>query len=85
MSDAAHVLAAAGRKAGIAVEPAELLRDGSHALFTLPGRIVARLATVEAFGQAYAPTFSQVLIFVLMAVVVLARPAGLFGREEATA
>ncbi|MFE6648598.1 branched-chain amino acid ABC transporter permease [Nocardioides sp. NPDC057772] len=40
---------------------------------------------VEAFGQAYAPTFAQVLIFVLMAVVVLARPAGLFGREEATA
>ena len=39
---------------------------------------------VEAFGQAYAPTFAQVLIFVLMAVVVLARPAGLFGREEAT-
>lgn len=38
---------------------------------------------VEAFGQAYAPTFAQILIFVLMAVVVLARPAGLFGREEA--
>jgi branched-chain amino acid transport system permease protein len=38
---------------------------------------------VEAFGQAYAPTFAQILIFVLMAVVVLVRPAGLFGREEA--
>jgi branched-chain amino acid transport system permease protein len=38
---------------------------------------------VEAYGQAYAPTLSQILIFVLMAVVVLARPAGLFGREEA--
>lgn len=38
---------------------------------------------VEAFGQAYAPTLSQILIFVLMAVVVLVRPAGLFGREEA--
>lgn len=38
---------------------------------------------VEAFGQAYAPTFAQILIFVLMAAVVLARPAGLFGREEA--
>lgn len=37
---------------------------------------------VEAFGQAYASTFAQVLIFVLMAVVVLLRPAGLFGREE---
>ncbi len=39
---------------------------------------------VEAFGQAYAPTFSQILIFVLMAAVVLLRPAGLFGREEST-
>lgn len=38
---------------------------------------------VEAFGQAYAPTFAQILIFVLMAVVVLLRPAGLFGREDA--
>ncbi len=38
---------------------------------------------VEAFGQAYAPTFAQIAIFVLMAVVVLLRPAGLFGREEA--
>jgi branched-chain amino acid transport system permease protein len=38
---------------------------------------------VEAFGQAYAPTYAQILIFVLMAAVVLVRPAGLFGREEA--
>lgn len=38
---------------------------------------------VEAFGQAYAPTFAQILIFVLMAVVILVRPAGLFGREDA--
>jgi branched-chain amino acid transport system permease protein len=38
---------------------------------------------VEAYGQAYAETFSQVLIFLLMAVVILVRPAGLFGRKEA--
>ncbi len=37
---------------------------------------------VEAYGQAYAPAFAQILIFVLMAVVILVRPAGLFGREE---
>jgi len=36
---------------------------------------------VEAFGQAYAPTYAQILIFVLMAVVILVRPAGLFGKE----
>ena len=38
---------------------------------------------VEAYGQAYAPALAQVLIFVLMAAVLLVRPAGLFGREEA--
>jgi branched-chain amino acid transport system permease protein len=37
---------------------------------------------VEAYGQAYAPSFAQVVIFVLMALVVLVRPSGLFGREE---
>jgi branched-chain amino acid transport system permease protein len=40
---------------------------------------------VEAFGQAYAPTFAQLLIFILMAVIILVRPAGLLGRKEATA
>ncbi|WP_157155636.1 MULTISPECIES: branched-chain amino acid ABC transporter permease [unclassified Diaminobutyricimonas] len=38
---------------------------------------------VEAYGQGYYGTFAQVLIFVLMAVVILVRPAGLFGRKEA--
>ncbi len=37
---------------------------------------------VEAFGQAYAPAFAQVVIFLMMALVILARPAGLLGREE---
>jgi branched-chain amino acid transport system permease protein len=40
------------------------------------------IGLVEAYGQAYAPSFAQVVIFVLMAVVVLVRPSGLFGREE---
>lgn len=39
---------------------------------------------VEAYGQAYAPSLAQILIFVLMAGVLLVRPAGLLGREEAT-
>ena len=38
---------------------------------------------VESFGQAYAPAFAQVVIFLVMALVILARPAGLLGREEA--
>lgn len=50
------------------------------------GAVVAGfiVGLVEAFGQAYAPQFSQILIFVLMALVILIRPAGLFGREEST-
>jgi branched-chain amino acid transport system permease protein len=56
-------------------------------LGSILGAVVAGylVGLVEAFGQAYAPTFSQILIFVLMAVVILVRPAGLFGRREATA
>jgi branched-chain amino acid transport system permease protein len=53
-------------------------------LGSIAGAVVAGFAVglLEAFGQAYAPSLSQILIFVLMAVVVLLRPAGLFGREE---
>jgi branched-chain amino acid transport system permease protein len=53
-------------------------------LGSIVGAVVAGflVGLVEAFGQAYAPTFAQILIFVLMAAVVLVRPAGLFGREE---
>jgi branched-chain amino acid transport system permease protein len=54
-------------------------------LGSILGAVVAGflVGLVEAYGQAYAPTFAQILIFVLMAAVVLVRPAGLFGREEA--
>jgi branched-chain amino acid transport system permease protein len=54
-------------------------------LGSIVGAVVAGflVGLVEAFGQAYAPTYAQILIFVLMAAVVLVRPAGLFGREEA--
>jgi branched-chain amino acid transport system permease protein len=53
-------------------------------LGSILGAVVAGflVGLVEAYGQGYASTFSQVLIFVLMAVVILARPAGLFGRRE---
>lgn len=55
-------------------------------LGSIVGAVVAGflVGLVEAFGQAYAPTFAQILIFVLMALIILVRPAGLFGREEAT-
>ncbi|USQ76626.1 branched-chain amino acid ABC transporter permease [Ornithinimicrobium cryptoxanthini] len=53
-------------------------------LGSIVGAVVAGflVGLVEAFGQAYAPTFSQVAIFVLMALVILFKPNGLFGREE---
>ncbi len=54
-------------------------------LGSILGAVVAGflVGLVEAYGQAYAEHYAQVLIFVLMAAVILVRPAGLFGREEA--
>jgi branched-chain amino acid transport system permease protein len=43
------------------------------------GYIVGMLSAV---GNLYIPAFSQSLVFILMALVLLLRPAGLFGREE---
>ena len=53
-------------------------------LGSIVGAVVAGflVGLVEAFGQAYVPSLSQIVIFVLMALVILVRPAGLFGREE---
>lgn len=45
----------------------------------LAGYLVGLLSAV---GSLYVPAFSQILVFVLMALVLLLRPAGLFGREE---
>jgi branched-chain amino acid transport system permease protein len=43
------------------------------------GYVVGMLSAV---GNLYIPAFSQSLVFILMALVLLLRPAGLFGREE---
>ncbi|MEO7130028.1 MAG: branched-chain amino acid ABC transporter permease [Dermatophilaceae bacterium] len=53
-------------------------------LGSILGAVVAGflVGLVEAYGVAYAPAYAQIVIFVLMALVVLVRPAGLFGREE---
>lgn len=40
---------------------------------------------LQAMGNLYVPSLSQTLVFILMALVLLLRPAGLFGREEAHA
>jgi len=41
------------------------------------------IGLISALGNLYVPALSQTLVFILMAVVLLWRPAGLFGREEA--
>ncbi|MEV4756739.1 branched-chain amino acid ABC transporter permease [Micromonospora sp. NPDC049559] len=44
------------------------------------------IGLIQAWGEAYAPPIlSQTLVFIVMAVVLLWRPAGLFGREESPA
>ncbi len=39
---------------------------------------------VETLGRIYFPSLSLVIVFLLMAVVLLVRPSGLFGRSVAT-
>ncbi|MBO2451926.1 branched-chain amino acid ABC transporter permease [Actinomadura barringtoniae] len=41
------------------------------------------IGLVTALGNYYVPSLSQTLVFIVMAAVLLWRPAGLFGREEA--
>jgi branched-chain amino acid transport system permease protein len=44
------------------------------------------IGLVQAWGEAYAPPIlAQTLVFIVMAAVLLWRPAGLFGREESPA
>ncbi|MET8121277.1 branched-chain amino acid ABC transporter permease [Micromonospora sp. NPDC005189] len=46
------------------------------------------IGLIQAWGEAYLSNFpivSQTIVFIVMAVVLLWRPAGLFGREEAPA
>jgi len=43
------------------------------------------IGLVTALGNYYVPSLSQTLVFIVMAAVLLWRPAGLFGREEAVA
>jgi branched-chain amino acid transport system permease protein len=48
------------------------------------GSVVAGylVGMISAVGSLYVPALSQSLVFILMALVLLLRPAGLFGREE---
>jgi branched-chain amino acid transport system permease protein len=48
------------------------------------GSVIAGYAIgmLTAVGNYYVPSLSQSLVFILMALVLLVWPAGLFGREE---
>ena len=50
---------------------------------SIKGAFVASLliGLVDTFGQVYAPTLAGMAVYVLMAAVLLVRPAGLFGRR----
>jgi branched-chain amino acid transport system permease protein len=56
-------------------------------LGSVSGAVVSgfALGLAEALGELYAPFLAQVLVFLIMAAVLLWRPAGLFGRQEARA
>jgi branched-chain amino acid transport system permease protein len=43
------------------------------------------IGMLQALGNVYVPALAQTSVFILMAVVLLWRPAGLFGRDEARA
>lgn len=51
---------------------------------SIPGAFVASvlISVLNVFGVAYIPQSTLVLMYVVMAVVLLVRPYGLFGREE---
>lgn len=51
---------------------------------SIPGAFVAAvlISVLNVFGVAYLPQSTLVLMYVVMAVVLLIRPYGLFGREE---
>jgi len=54
-------------------------------LGSIPGSVLAGfgIGVASALCNLYLPALSQTLVFVLMAAVLLWRPSGLFGREEA--
>ncbi len=51
---------------------------------SLPGAFVAAvlISVLNVFGVAYLPQSTLVMMFVVMAVVLMIKPYGLFGREE---
>jgi branched-chain amino acid transport system permease protein len=40
------------------------------------------LGIIEGFTKVFYPELSSTVVFIIMAIVLLIRPAGLFGREK---
>jgi branched-chain amino acid transport system permease protein len=40
------------------------------------------LGVIEGFTKVFYPEASNIVVFVIMAIVLVIRPAGLFGREK---
>jgi len=53
-------------------------------LGSIAGSVVAGfgIGVLSTLGNLYVPVLSQTLVFILMAIILLWRPTGLFGREE---
>ncbi len=72
-----------GMGAGIIIEAFVIVVIGG--LGSFKGAVYAALliGLVTAYGALVAPTLTELFLFVLMAVVLLVRPSGLFGATEA--
>jgi hypothetical protein len=68
-----------GQPGGKAIEDASLVIGG---IGSLKGALIAALLIgfVDTFGKVLVPEFASIAVYLLMAVVLLFRPLGLFGR-----
>jgi len=44
--------------------------------------IISTIGVIEGFTKVFYPEASSTVVFVIMAIVLLIRPAGLFGKEK---
>jgi len=49
--------------------------------FIVPVLLLLTLGVIEGFTKVIYPEASNIVVFVIMALVLILRPAGLFGRE----
>ena len=49
---------------------------------SIMGAIVTGLGVIEGLTKVFWPEASSTVVFIIMAIVLLIRPAGLFGKEK---